>query len=82
MLIFLQLNPGLSISQKCSWGLQTAFTTTALWISLVYWSVLHAYVVKWGLMDGAWMQVTTLSQLHCCRPFCPSSVLSLGARPY
>jgi hypothetical protein len=32
-----------------SWSLQSAFFTVALWISIIYWAVLHKYVV--GLIN-------------------------------
>ena len=77
---FLQLNPGLSFGQKFSWGLQTAFTTSALWISLVYWSVLHAYVVKWDLLAGAWMSFLNVF-LHALNTVSCLVDMSVTARP-
>ena len=40
-----------------SWGLQTCFTTVALWISLVYWIALHPYVVEYNIMKGTWKNI-------------------------
>lgn len=40
-----------------SWGMQTCFTTVALWISIIYWGVLHSYVIEFGLMKGTWMEI-------------------------
>ena len=42
---------------KLSWGMQTCFTTVALWISLVYWTALHPYVVEFNIMKTTWMKV-------------------------
>jgi len=35
-----------------SWGLQTCFTTVALFITLVYWIALHPFVVENNLIQG------------------------------
>ena len=35
-----------------SWGMQTCFTAVALWISIIYWGVLHAYVIEFGIIQG------------------------------
>ena len=35
-----------------SWGLQVCFTTVALWITLIYWTALHPYVVEYNLIEG------------------------------
>ena len=64
MCFYLQVSPGLSLIQKISWGLQTTFTTIAPYISLVYWSVLHRYVVERGLTAGAWMSNVFLHVLN------------------
>lgn len=47
---------GLPTLYSVSWGLQSCFTTVALWITVVYWTALHPYVVKCGLMSGLWME--------------------------
>ena len=40
-----------------SWGMQTTFTTIALFITLIYWAFLHRYVVEYDLLPGTWMKV-------------------------
>merc|ERR1711936_1334318 len=40
-----------------SWGLQTCFTTVALFITLVYWIALHPFVVENNLIQGTWMEI-------------------------
>ena len=40
-----------------SWGLQTCFTTVALWISIIYWTALHPYVVEFNIIQGTWMNI-------------------------
>ena len=42
---------------KFSWGMQTCFTTVALWITLIYWTALHPYVVEFNIMKGTWMKM-------------------------
>ena len=34
--------------------LKTAFTTVAIFITLIYWGILNAYVVEHNLIVGAW----------------------------
>ena len=46
---------GLPALYSFSWGLQTTFTTVALWITIIYWTALHPYVVEFDLIQGAWM---------------------------
>jgi len=41
---------------KFSWGMQTCFTTVALWITIIYWTALHKYVVEFNLMKTPWMK--------------------------
>lgn len=45
----------LPLLYRVSWGLQTCFTTVALWITIVYWTALHPYVVEFELIKGPWM---------------------------
>ena len=47
--------PSLPTAYKVSWGLQSCFSTVALWITLVYWIALHPYVVEFDLIQGEWM---------------------------
>ena len=47
--------PALPTSYSISWGLQSCFSTVALWITLVYWIALHPYVIEFGLIKGDWM---------------------------
>lgn len=42
-----------------SWGLQVCFTTVALWITLIYWTALHPYVVEYNLIEGNTDSVST-----------------------
>lgn len=41
---------------KLSWALQNLASTTALFISLIYWTFLHPYVVEHNLMPTTWLQ--------------------------
>jgi len=47
--------PALPTSYSISWGLQSCFSTVALWITLVYWIALHPYVIEFDLIKGDWM---------------------------
>ena len=47
--------PSLPTVYSVSWGLQSCFTTVALWITLVYWIALHPYVIEFDLIKGDWM---------------------------
>jgi len=47
--------PSLPTSYSISWGLQSCFSTVALWITLVYWIALHPYVIEFDLIKGDWM---------------------------
>jgi len=39
-----------------SWGMQNAFSTVALMITVIYWTILHAYVVENNLLRNDWMK--------------------------
>ena len=39
---------------RVSWALQNMSSSCALMISLIYWTALHPYVVKYHLMTSAW----------------------------
>ena len=39
---------------RVSWALQNLSSSSALLISLIYWTALHPYVVKYHLMTSAW----------------------------
>ena len=39
---------------RISWALQNMSSSCALMISLIYWTALHPYVVKYHLMSSAW----------------------------
>ena len=43
------------IISRVSWALQNLSSTCALFISLIYWTALHPYVVKYHLMNTAWL---------------------------
>jgi len=47
--------PSLPTAYSVSWGLQSCFSTVALWITLVYWTALHPYVIEFDLIKGDWM---------------------------
>ena len=47
--------PSLPTAYSVSWGLQSCFSTVALWITLVYWTALHPFVIEHNLIQGDWM---------------------------
>jgi len=63
-----------------SWGLQSCFTTVALWITLVYWTVLHKYVIEFHILQGAWMHVLNVF-LHLVNTLSCLMDMMVTARP-
>jgi hypothetical protein len=63
-----------------SWGLQTAFTPVALWITIIYWTALHPTVVEFGLVVGAWNTFLNIF-LHLINSLSCLLDLCLTARP-
>ncbi|XP_023346985.1 protein rolling stone [Eurytemora carolleeae] len=63
-----------------SWGMQTTFTTIALFITLIYWAFLHRYVVEFNLLPGTWMKVLNVF-LHAINSVSALIDLFLTARP-
>lgn len=45
----------LPLIYKISWGLQNMSSTVALFITLIYWTLLHPVVLEYNLIKGVWM---------------------------
>lgn len=63
-----------------SWGLQIAFTTVAIFITIIYWGILNAYVVEHNLIVGAWMNFLNVF-LHAINSVSCIFDLFITARP-
>jgi len=63
-----------------SWGLQTCFTTVALWITLVYWIALHPYVIEYNIIQGVWMHILNVF-LHLVNTLSCLMDMMVTARP-
>lgn len=63
-----------------SWGLQTCTATVALFITLVYWIVLHPFVVENNLIQGTWMETLNVF-LHGVNSLSCLVDLMVTARP-
>jgi len=46
---------GFPLIYSVSWGMQSAFTVVAIYISIIYWGILNKYVVDNNLIQGAWL---------------------------
>jgi len=46
----------LPLIYKISWGLQNMSSSAAIFITIIYWAILHPIVLKEGLMSGAYYQ--------------------------
>lgn len=74
--------PGsLPLIYSLSWGLQTTFFTVALWISIIYWAVLHKYVVEYHLMKTPWMMFLNVF-LHAGNTLSCLIDIFITARPF
>lgn len=71
---------GLSPLYSISWGMQTCFSTVALWISIIYWTALHKYVMEFGIIQGAWMHLLNVF-LHAVNTISCLVDMMVTARP-
>jgi len=63
-----------------SWAMQTCFTAVALFISIIYWTALHPYVVEFELMKGTWMTILNVF-LHAINTVSCLIDIMITARP-
>ena len=63
-----------------SWAMQTCFTTVALWITIVYWTALHPYVIEFNIIQGTWMHILNVF-LHAINTVSCIIDMMVTARP-